>query len=63
MKTWSRFFDAYEPVHALVGEDAGNLLGLVHFLFHRSTISVEPVCYPRTYSLLNRREEKAWVAR
>ncbi len=43
--TWSRFFDAYEPVHALVAEDAGELLGLAHFLLHRSTISIEPVCY------------------
>lgn len=43
--TWSRFFDSYEPVHAMVAEQSGQLLGLVHYLFHRSTISVEPVCY------------------
>jgi GNAT superfamily N-acetyltransferase len=43
--TWSRFFDAYEPVHALVAEDGGKLLGLVHFLYHRSTTDIEPVCY------------------
>ena len=43
--TWSRFFDGYEAVNALVAEQAGQLLGLAHFLFHRSTISVEPVCY------------------
>ncbi len=43
--TWSRFFDAYEPMHALVAESAGGLLGLAHFLFHRSTIQVEPTCY------------------
>jgi GNAT superfamily N-acetyltransferase len=43
--TWSRFFDAYEPVHALVAEKDGELLGLTHYLFHRSTILVEPVCY------------------
>jgi GNAT superfamily N-acetyltransferase len=43
--TWSRFFDAYEPVHALVADHAGELLGLVHFLFHRSTISIAPTCY------------------
>ena len=45
--TWSRFFDAYEPVHALVAERDGDLLGLVHYLFHRSTITVEPDCYLR----------------
>jgi GNAT superfamily N-acetyltransferase len=43
--TWSRFFDAYEPVHALVAESDGQLLGIVHYLFHRSTISVAPNCY------------------
>jgi GNAT superfamily N-acetyltransferase len=43
--TWSRFFDAYEPVHALVAERDGQLLGLVHYLFHRSTIHIAPVCY------------------
>jgi GNAT superfamily N-acetyltransferase len=43
--TWSRFFDAYEPVHALVAEQAGQLLGLVHFIYHRSTISIAPTCY------------------
>jgi GNAT superfamily N-acetyltransferase len=43
--TWSRFFDAYEPMYALVAEDAGTLLGLAHFLYHRSTIHVAPTCY------------------
>ena len=43
--TWSRFFDAYEPVHALVAEQDGRLLGLVHYLFHRSTTAIEPNCY------------------
>jgi GNAT superfamily N-acetyltransferase len=43
--TWSRFFDGYEPMHALVAEQADQLLGLVHYLFHRSTISIGPNCY------------------
>ena len=43
--TWQRFFDAYEPVHALVAESDGELLGLTHYLFHRSTTAIEPVCY------------------
>lgn len=43
--TWSRFFDAYEPMHALVAEKAGTLLGLAHFLYHRSTLQVGPTCY------------------
>jgi len=43
--TWERFFDAYEPVHALVAERDGRLLGLTHYLFHRSTTAIEPSCY------------------
>ena len=43
--TWSRFFDAYEPVHALVAESGGELVGLTHYLFHRSTTRIVPVCY------------------
>jgi GNAT superfamily N-acetyltransferase len=43
--TWSRLFDAAEPVYGLVAENEGNLIGLAHFLLHRSTIQVEPNCY------------------
>jgi GNAT superfamily N-acetyltransferase len=43
--TWSRFFDTYEPVNALVADQDGHLLGLVHYLFHRSTTSIAPTCY------------------
>jgi GNAT superfamily N-acetyltransferase len=43
--TWSRLFDVYEPVHALVAEQSGLLLGLAHYIFHRSTISIAPTCY------------------
>ena len=42
---WQRFFDPAEPVFALVAEQDGQLVGLVHFLFHRSTTRIEPVCY------------------
>lgn len=43
--TWSRFFDAYEPVHAMVAEEDGQLLGLVHYIFHRNTTMIAPTCY------------------
>jgi GNAT superfamily N-acetyltransferase len=43
--TWSRFFDAYEPVHALVAAGPKGLFGLAHYLFHRSTIQIGPTCY------------------
>lgn len=43
--TWARFFDAYEPLHAMVAERDGQLVGLVHYLFHRNTNSIAPICY------------------
>ena len=43
--TWQRFFDGYEPMHALVAESDGKLTGLVHYLFHRNTTMIGPVCY------------------
>ena len=45
MTTWSRFFDHYEPVHCLVAEYVGRLVGLVHYIFHRSTTMIGPTCY------------------
>lgn len=43
--TWQRFLDPSEPVFALVAEANGKLLGLTHYLFHRSTTRIEPTCY------------------
>jgi GNAT superfamily N-acetyltransferase len=43
--TWARFFDAYEPMHALVAELDGQLVGLVHYIFHRNTNWIPAVCY------------------
>ena len=43
--TWSRFFDASEPVHALVAASGGELIGLAHYLFHRATTTIAPLCY------------------
>ncbi|MFL9922776.1 GNAT family N-acetyltransferase [Herbaspirillum lusitanum] len=44
-ETWRRFFDAQEPVHALVAESEGKLIGLAHFLYHRSTTQIGMNCY------------------
>ncbi len=43
--TWQRFFDAYEPMHVLVAESEGKLIGLTHYIFHRSCTTIEPSCY------------------
>jgi GNAT superfamily N-acetyltransferase len=44
-ETWRRFFDGLEPVNALVAEEGEELLGIVHYLFHRSTWTIGPHCY------------------
>jgi GNAT superfamily N-acetyltransferase len=45
LKTWERFLDPVEPMHAalaMVGEQA---LGLVHTVYHRSTWTTHDYCY------------------
>lgn len=42
---WQRAFDPYEPIHILVAEMDGKIVGIVHFLYHRSTSLIEPTCY------------------
>lgn len=46
-ETWRRFFDGLEPLHALVAERKGEILGLVHYLYHRGTVTIGPDCYLR----------------
>ncbi len=43
--TWERFFNPVEPVFALVATSEDKVVGLTHYLFHRSTTKIEPVCY------------------
>jgi GNAT superfamily N-acetyltransferase len=43
--TWRRFFDASEPVHCIVAERGGRVVGLCHYLYHRSTSRIELMCY------------------
>ena len=43
--TWSRLLDPAEPVHGALAMLDGRAVGLVHFLFHRSTWTVGNVCY------------------
>jgi GNAT superfamily N-acetyltransferase len=44
-RTWTRFFDEAEPVHAMVAVEDGVLLGMVQFLFHRNTWFLDDICY------------------
>lgn len=43
--TWARFFSANEPVHAFIALHEGRVVGLTHYLFHRSTTRLHDVCY------------------
>lgn len=44
--TWNRFLDPAEPMHVLGAFDQdGRLLGIVHYIFHRSTWTPGNYCY------------------
>lgn len=45
MKTWARFLDPSEPVHAAIATVDGRALGLAHWIYHRSTWTTEDYCY------------------
>ena len=42
--TWERFFNDAEPVRAMVAEREGSVVGIVHYLFHRSTSRLNDIC-------------------
>jgi len=43
--TWSRFCDDTESVYAIVAELNGKLVGMAHYLFHRTTNRIDLNCY------------------
>jgi GNAT superfamily N-acetyltransferase len=43
--TFARIFDPLEPVHAIVADRDGELIGLTHYLFQRSTWLINSQCY------------------
>ena len=44
-ETWRRLHDADEPMHVLGGFLGEQLVGIVHFLYHRSTWTEGNYCY------------------
>ena len=43
--TWARLMDPAEPMHALGCFDRPSLIGIVHYIFHRSTWTIGNYCY------------------
>jgi GNAT superfamily N-acetyltransferase len=43
--TWARFFDPAEPVRCVVAVEGDRVVGIAHYLFHRSTTRTTDVCY------------------
>lgn len=44
-RTWERLLDHAEPMACAVAEQDGELVGLVHYIFHRSTWTTGDYCY------------------
>ena len=44
-KTWVRLHDSHEPMHVLGAFLSGKLVGIVHYIFHRSTWTIGNYCY------------------
>ncbi len=44
-RSWARLLDPAEPMHCAVAADGERLIGLVHFIFHRSTWTEGDYCY------------------
>ena len=43
--TWERFFNPAEPIQAFVAVHQSQIVGITHYLFHRSTTRLNDVCY------------------
>ena len=43
--TWRRLHDPAEPMHVLGAFIDGRLVGIVHYLFHRTTWTIGDYCY------------------
>lgn len=43
--TWARMLDPADPIHAALAYHEGRAVGLVHWIFHRSTWTPGDYCY------------------
>jgi GNAT superfamily N-acetyltransferase len=44
-ETWRRILDPARPIHALVAERDGEVIGICNYVFHESTWDTRPICY------------------
>jgi GNAT superfamily N-acetyltransferase len=43
--SWKRILDPASPIHALVAEKDGLVIGICNYVFHESTWDTRPICY------------------
>ena len=43
--TWARLHDTTEPMYLLAASLAGRIVGIVHYLYHRSCWTIADYCY------------------
>ena len=43
--TWARIVDSGAPVHAIVAERGGRVIGMANYILHHNTATLGPVCY------------------
>jgi len=43
--TWRRILDPKAPVHAIVAEADGKVIGIANYLVHEHTLGLTPACY------------------
>ena len=44
-RTWERILDANSPVHAIIAEHQGRVVGIATYILHENTWELSPVCY------------------
>ena len=43
--TWKRIMDAASPVHGIVAEQDGQVIGIATYIIHENTSTLTPICY------------------
>jgi len=43
--TWARIMDEASPIHAIVAESGGRVVGIANYVVHEHTLHLTPACY------------------